>query len=140
MADRMIKILFLIAAGLVLPVLLIPVVKWTGYSLAVEEIFKAAAVFWLVLALSGKQRLWAGVMFGLLFGISESFLFFGQMWQGGALGIWGSRFLLTAPMHALTVLVMTLTAWKNRAWLPLGLGLALVIHWWFNSVAVNWIS
>ena len=66
--------IFTVMAGLLLPVLLIPVVKFTGYSEIVEEIAKGLVVLFLILNLpTHKLQILGGIAFGFLFGVSENF-------------------------------------------------------------------
>ena len=139
--SKAIKMVFLLAAGLVLPAILIPIVKLTGYSAIVEEIFKAAVVLWLILKLPGRWiKIWAGIGFGLLFGISENFLYLNQIFQMGDMSIFWQRFLWTVPMHIVTVLIMVLSGWKSKKFLILGLLLAIILHLWFNGAIMSLIK
>ena len=98
---------FLFAAGLVLPVFLIFIIRFTGYSEIVEEIAKALVVLFLILNFpSLKQKIGAGILFGFLFGLSENSFYLNQIFQLGDFSVFWQRFLWTVPMHIITVLVM----------------------------------
>lgn len=115
------------------PLLLIPIVQVVGYSLVFEELAKAVLVAGLLMSIpEPRLRLALGSMVGLLFGISESLLYFGQIFAFGDLGVFAERFLLTVPMHTLTVLIMVFCSLRGRRFVWIGLGLALALHLMFN--------
>ena len=129
-----IKIIFLIIAGLVLPLFLIPLIKFTGYSEIIEEIAKAFIVFFLILNIFDfKQKILAGIIFGFLFGLSENIFYLNNIFQLGDFSIFWQRFLWTVPMHIVTVLIIILPALKNKKLIVLGLIGAIIIHLLFNS-------
>src|SRR3989338_9590204 len=126
--------IFAVMAGMLLPALLIPVVKFTGYSEIVEEIAKALVVLFLILKIPGhRAQIFTGAAFGFLFGISENFLYLNQIFQFGDFSIFWQRFLWTVPMHFTTVLVMTLAGMGKKWFLILGLIGAVILHMLFNS-------
>jgi len=91
---------FLFVAGLVLPVILIFIVRFTGYSEIVEEIAKALVVLFLILNFPAlKQKIGAGILFGFLFGLSENFFYLNQIFQLGDFSVFWQRFLLDSA-HA----------------------------------------
>ncbi len=136
----MIKIVFLILAGLVLPLLLIPLIKFTGYSEIVEEIAKAGVVLFLILKLpSHKTRILAGIAFGFLFGLSESIFYLNNIFQIGDFSIFWQRFLWTVPMHIITVLVILFSGLVSRKWIILGLGGAIILHILFNGIGIEFL-
>ena len=106
-------------AGLALPVILILVVKVTGYSVVVEEVAKALVLLALVLPLPQTCWKWGmGALFGLLFGISENFLYLNQLLQQHDRLSFIHRFTLTVPMHVATVLLMFFAAKFGKKYLP----------------------
>lgn len=126
-------IILIIISGLILPLVLIPIVQLTGYSEVIEEIAKVLIIFFLVLKLSTlKQKIWAGVLFGFLFGLSESLLYLNNIFQLGDFSVFWQRILLTVPMHVITVLIMILFAFKNKKWIVLGLACSIILHLGFN--------
>ncbi|HDH31488.1 MAG TPA: PrsW family intramembrane metalloprotease [Candidatus Wolfebacteria bacterium] len=130
-----IKFIFLIITGLILPLILIPVVKLTGFSEIIEEISKALAVLFLIFRFSTlKQKIKAGILFGFLFGLSESIFYLNNIFQVGDFSIFWQRFLWTVPMHIITVLVILLPAFKNRKMIILGIIGAIIIHLLFNNL------
>ncbi|MDP3245051.1 MAG: PrsW family glutamic-type intramembrane protease [bacterium] len=132
--------IFAVMAGLLLPVLLIPVVKFTGYSEIVEEIVKALVVLLLILKMpSHGVQILIGAVFGFLFGISENFLYLNQIFQFGDLSIFWQRFLWTVPMHIITVLVILFSGLAGKKFVIFGLAGAIILHALFNSMVVNFL-
>ena len=131
---------FLFAAGLVLPVFLIFIVRFTGYSEIVEEIAKALVVFFLILNFPGlKQKIGVGILFGFLFGLSENFFYLNQIFQLGDFSVFWQRFLWTVPMHIITVLVMVFAGSVKKWVLIFGLTGAIILHALFNGIVVEFL-
>ncbi len=129
---------FVIMAGLILPVLLIPVVAISGYTEVVEEVAKALVVLFLILKLpSTKERLLAGVIFGFLFGLSESMFYLTTIFHIGDFGIFWQRFLFTVPMHITTVLILVSSGLTKKKFLFFGFAGALALHLLFNYSIIN---
>lgn len=130
--------IFIGVAGLLLPILLIPLVKFTGYSEVVEEIAKGLVVLFIILKLPNhKLQILAGIGFGFLFGLSENFLYLNQIFQVGNLGVFFERFIWTVPMHIITVLVILFSGLANKIFLFFGLIAAIILHALFNSIIVS---
>ena len=132
--------IFAVMAGMLLPALLIPVVKFTGYSEIVEEIAKALVVLFLILKIPGhRAQIFTGAAFGFLFGISENFLYLNQIFQFGDFSIFWQRFLWTVPMHIITALVILFSGLAGKKFIILGLTGAIILHALFNSVVVTFL-
>lgn len=135
-----IKIIFLILAGLVLPLLLIPLIKFTGYSEIVEEIAKALVVLFLILKLpSWKLQILGGIAFGFLFGFSENIFYLNNIFQLGDFNVFWQRFLWTVPMHIITVLVILFAGLAGKKWIVLGLAGAIILHTLFNGIVIEFL-
>ena len=130
--------IFILVAGLVLPLVLIPLIKLVGYSEIVEEIAKALVVLFLILKLPNhKWQIIVGAVFGLLFGLSENMLYLTNIFQLGDFSVFWSRFILTVPMHIVTVLVMVLSGMASRWFLMFGFVAAIVLHIVINGIVVS---
>ena len=69
--DAWQRFFLIFIVGLILPLLLIPLIKFTGYSEIVEEIAKELIVLFLILQLqTHKLQIFAGVVFLILFCLS----------------------------------------------------------------------
>jgi hypothetical protein len=132
--------IFIILSGLILPLFLIPLVKFTGYSEIVEEITKALVVLFLILKLpSHKMQIIAGIGFGFLFGLSENMFYLNNIFQLGDFSIFWQRFLWTVPMHIITVLVMVFAALAGKKFLIFGLAGAIILHALFNGIVIEFL-
>lgn len=127
-----------LVAGLVLPMILIPVARLVGYSEVVEEVAKTLVVLFLVMRLpTHKWQIIAALSFGVLFGVSENFLYLNQIFQLGDFSVFWQRFLWTVPMHMMTVLVILLARLSHRWFWIFGLIAAITMHALFNTIIVK---
>ncbi|MBI5071789.1 PrsW family intramembrane metalloprotease [Candidatus Falkowbacteria bacterium] len=127
-------------AGLILPALLIPLVKFAGYSEIFEEIAKALVILFLIFKLpTHKAQILAAGAFGFLFGLSENIFYLTNVFALGDFNIFWQRFLLTVPMHIITVLVMVFAGLARKYLLILGLVGAVVLHILFNGIIIDFL-
>ncbi len=123
-------------AGLVLPAVLIPIIAWTGYSEWVEETAKALVVAFLVLRVSVTAwRVGTALVFGFLFGLSETALYAAQAFQAGMGESVSARLATTVPMHMLTALVIAVPGLWGKKFVPVGWIAAVGLHILFNRLA-----
>lgn len=128
--------LLIVIAGFVLPLVLIPVINFTGYSEIVEELAKAAVILFLVFKLPNLRQQIAGVViFGFLFGLSESIFYLNNIFQVGNMGIFWQRFFTAIPMHIITALLIFAFARFNKWLILVGFFLASFLHILFNIFA-----
>ena len=136
--ENNLKITILVVAGIVLPLILLPVIKITGFSEIVEEIAKALVVLFLILKLpTWKLQILGGIAFGFLFGMSENFFYLNNIFQLGDFSIFWQRFIWIIPMHIITVLVMVFAGLARKWFLIFGLAGAIVLHILFNGIVVE---
>lgn len=137
--DFSIKILILILASVLLPFVLIIIEKtWLPYPAIVEEIAKALVIFFLILNLPGvKYKIAAGLLFGFLLGLSENIFYLTNFIESGDLTVFWQKFLLTIPMHIITVLVMVFAGSAKKWFLIFGLAGAIVLHALFNEIVTG---
>lgn len=120
-------------AGLILPLLLIPVIRITGHSVLVEESSKWLTVFGFTSYLGRNRQWWKqAAVFGLCFGISESFLYLSQLLQAHALPFFALRFVTAVPMHALTASLFSLSFKRSAIYAVLSLLAGILLHAGFN--------
>ena len=133
LASCFLRVAIIILSGLILPLILVTVVKQTGFTEIFEEILKALVVFFLILKLTSfKESIRIGILFGFLFGVSETFLYFNNICQLGDFNVFWQRVFLTVPMHIITVLIIllpSLKSKKNIIWGTLG---SIAVHLLFN--------
>ncbi|KKW03845.1 MAG: hypothetical protein UY37_C0004G0138 [Candidatus Beckwithbacteria bacterium GW2011_GWC2_49_11] len=106
----------------VLPMILWFVERLLPFPAVVEEAAKALVV---VRADSRRQAFF----WGLIFGLSEAFLFLVNANLLADLSGFWRRLALTVPMHGVTAGLIML--WGKRYWW-LGLPVAMLTHAWFN--------
>ena len=75
------------------------------------------------------------LLFGAVFGLSESLLFLPSAIQFGSLEPLLFRLFLTVPMHAVTMGAVGLGIANKGKWVFVGLAGAMLIHFLFNVVA-----
>lgn len=133
--NDIISLIFVIIAGLVLPAVLIPTVKFFGHTEIIEEVAKALIVLFLILKLpTNKTKIIYGLFFGLLFGLSESIFYLNNIFQFGDFSVFLQRILWTVPMHIITVLVMVFSGLTAKRFLIFGFIGAVILHMLFNSL------
>lgn len=120
-------------AGLVLPIILISIINFTGQSEIIEEIGKVLVVLFIILRNpSWKIRLEGAMVFGLLFGLSENIFYLINFLGTENYHIFLLRFVTTIPMHIVTVLIIFIfTEIKKYFWI-FGLILSVLVHFLFN--------
>jgi len=129
--------LFISVSAFILPLLLIPIISVIGWSEVIEEIAKFIVIVLLILKLPDRRtQLWAGVAFGAIFGISETCLYFNQIFQFGDFNVFWWRLFLTVPMHILTVLVVIISSFPGKRFTIAGLAVAIALHLLFNTLAI----
>ena len=138
--ENNLKITILVVAGIVLPLILLPVIKITGFSEIVEEIAKALVVLFLILKLpTWKLQILGSIAFGFLFGMSENFFYLNNIFQLGDFSIFWQRFIWIIPMHIITVLVMVFAGLARKWFLIFGLAGAIVLHILFNGIVIEFL-
>lgn len=122
-------------SGLLLPLLLFPIIALVGYSEIIEEIAKACVVFFLVFKLPHtRHKISAGILFGFLFGLSESVFYLANIVPAGDFSIFWQRMIWTVPMHMTTVLIIVFSGMKDRTYVLVGTVVATIVHLLYNSV------
>jgi len=133
-----VDVILVIIAGLIFPVLLIPIISILGNSEIIEEAAKALLIFFLINRLpSIRGRIIAGIFFGALFGLSESILYLNQIIQFADFRVFSDRIFWTIPMHVITVLSMVFAGYFGKKFFIIGLFFAIFIHLSFNSVIIQ---
>lgn len=119
--------------GLVLPIVLIFIINFTGQSEIIEEIGKVLVILFIILRNpSWKIRLEGAVVFGLLFGLSENMFYLINFLGTENYHIFLLRFITTIPIHIVTVLIIFIfTEIKKYFWI-FGLILSILVHLLFN--------
>ncbi len=109
-------------AALVSPFFLLLIESFLPYPYVVEEVFK----FFLAKYSSTTKT---AIILGLLFSISEA-IFYSMNPDSSIF-----RILIVTPMHITTILIMQYSTKKKNLW-PIGLLLAILIHYLFNTFSI----
>lgn len=143
--ENSIRFVAVIVLGLLLPFLLLPLVKignMTGFGLfqsteILEEIAKALVVLFFISRFEGvKLDIYAGVLFGILFGFSETMFYLANIFTTGDFSIFWDRILYTIPMHIITTLILVFSVLYYRWFIILGLVFSSMVHIFYNYVFV----
>ncbi|MFS8158856.1 MAG: PrsW family glutamic-type intramembrane protease [Candidatus Roizmanbacteria bacterium] len=123
----------------IIPFILWPLELIFPYPAVLEEAAKAASLFFLYRKVPIYRPLPVGLVFGILFAITESTLYLFNIYMVGDIHTYIIRLLLTIPLHTLTSIIISHTIFK-KPWLKIvGILIAIVGHYIFN-VAVASLS
>jgi hypothetical protein len=131
------KSTFLVVLVLALtgPLILFPVEYLFPYPHIVEELFKLLVVLF-ILNIEKKSKanyLWAAVLFGLFFVLSESIFYLMNIFATGQFDHFFLRLMYTTPLHLGTVILMYFGfRQKGYFWGGLTLLLSIIIHYYYN--------
>lgn len=135
-STSLIMVIFLLA--LISPIILLLLIKYTGYSEIIEEIFKALVVLFLILRLPTlESKIVVGLSFALLFSLSENMFYLDNIFRLGNLSIFVKRFVWTMPMHLATTMIILCFGLINKKLIIVGLFLAIFLHLLFNNIIVK---
>lgn len=113
-------------SALVSPFFLLLIEKYIPYPYIIEEIFK----FYLAKKSDSTK---SAIILGILFSLSESIFYVFNPSYILNPKLFIARITLVSAMHATTIIVMYYFLNKNKLW-PIGLALAITIHYMFNSL------
>jgi hypothetical protein len=113
--------------ALVFPFFILLIENFLPYPYIVEELFK----FFLAKKASSTKVV---IILGLLFSVSEAIFYFLNPVYSLNLTAYSIRLMAVSAMHITTILVMYYFLKKKSLW-PIGLLLAILIHYLFNSLA-----
>ena len=119
---------FLPVIALILPLAALLIEKVLPYPYIVEEILKGSLVF----SIKGHKIL-ISILIGLLFAFTETFLYGTSIMLTGGVVLFLKRLVITSILHSLTSLVMGLSVLRSRKFFLLGLVLAMLFHWIYNT-------
>jgi RsiW-degrading membrane proteinase PrsW (M82 family) len=120
----------LIAA--ILPFILWPIEYFLPYPHLIEELAKAALVYYLAKELTGSHLIKEALIIGFVFSITETVLFLLNILPTGDSTTLALRLLMTTPLHILTTLIIAIPTAINKKFLPFGLLGAILVHYFFN--------
>lgn len=120
------------------PFILWPIEMLAPYPHILEEFFKLALV---LIILNGRgpafRKITLGLTSGVLFALSETFLYFLNIFQANQFNLFAQRLIFTIPLHVATMILMILPALRKRELVLVGFLLAVALHYFFNLLVVN---
>ena len=118
--------------ALVAPFLVFIIELFLPYPYIVEEAIKAILVFQLIDLKNKKNQLTITVFMGILFSLTETVFYFFNFFMLTSLTPLIERLVLTTLLHTFTIVIILLSTWINKKLLPIGVLLAMVIHYIYN--------
>ncbi len=127
-------VLFLLPLfALMTPFIIWPIEQLFPYPYIVEEVAKGIFIFFVLSLPHRKTQLLYAILIGLLFSLSENVLYIFNIINVGTVSFLLERLFLTIALHIGTMLVMFIVALRNRRLVPLGVQVAGIAHYLFNS-------
>lgn len=118
------------------PLFLWPIELFIKYPYIIEELFKLGLVVAIFITVRKKMNaVKLAVLAGLLFALSETVLYMFNIALVGQPQDLFLRLIATSALHIGTCVLMLLFALYRRWLLFVGLGLAILLHFAFNSLA-----
>ncbi len=115
------------------PFLVWPIELIFPYPYIIEELVKGVLVFIIIRSVSnGAIKFKLTILVGVLFAFSETVFYMVNFFLVGSLITVLERLLWTIPLHTITSLVILIPALVNKKLFPVGIILAMVIHFYFN--------
>ena len=118
-------------AAAIAPLAIWPIEYFLPYPYLIEELAKAALVYFIISSKT-KNPIKIGILTGLLFGFSETVLYYLNILPTGQLTILFVRIITTIPLHIVTTLVILIPSLKRLKLMPWGILLAVILHFLFN--------
>jgi len=116
------------------PLFLLPIEKLLPYPYVIEELLKLGVVF-LIFKAERERNLLKWVVFtGLIFTISESIFYLTNIFALGKFSLFPQRVILTGILHIGTLILLYFSIRKGYFWLVGGVTIAILIHYFYNSV------
>lgn len=124
--------MIIILFGAIMPFILWPIEYFLPFPYVVEELAKAILVIAIIKYTDRPMQVRIAAFSGLLFAISESvFYIFNILLVGTSITLL-QRLLLTIPLHVGTILIILFFGMKRKEFIPIGVVIAGIIHYYFN--------
>jgi hypothetical protein len=115
------------------PFLVWPIEFFFPYPYVIEELAKAILVLIVIQSTpNGAMKFKLTVLVGVLFAFSETVFYITNLFLVGNLTMFFERLLWTTPLHTITSLIILLPTFINKKLMPVGLILAMIVHYYFN--------
>ncbi len=114
------------------PFVIWPMELFLPYPYIIEEIAKGFLVFFALDCANRSLQVKTVLASAVLFTLSETVLYSLNIALVGDLSTLLIRFILTAILHSLTMLIILISAFKHKWFLPIGVAAAMLIHYFYN--------
>lgn len=128
-------IVLLFAAIAPFPTWLIEV--FLPYPFVIEEIVKAALVFFILNTAGRVAQVRLAILASLIFTFTESVMYITNILLVGTPWTFIERLIFTAALHTITILIILLSGMKKKEFIPLGVIAAIAIHYFFNVLVAG---
>jgi hypothetical protein len=117
---------------LIVPFVLWPIERFLPYPHIIEEIAKLLLVWNVANYENSKIGVIMTITMGILFTLSETAIHSYNLFFSGGFIQFANRVVLTGLLHSLTFVLLFVTIKINKKLAPLGLLIAVVIHYAYN--------
>jgi len=118
-------------AAAIAPFVVWPIEYFLPYPYLIEELAKAILVYFILIS-DSRNPLKLGIIAGLLFGFSETVLYYLNILPTGQISILLIRVFTTIPLHIATTLIILIPSRRKLKLMPWGVLLAIILHFLFN--------
>jgi len=132
--DKIFANILLPLMALIAPFLVWPIEYFLPYPYLIEEIVKAILVFNIIFFVNKKNQLVIAATVGVLFSLSESVLYSFNFFPLNSIMPFFYRIFATTLLHSGTILIMLLFFSKSKKLFPIGLTVAILIHYLYNKI------
>ncbi len=129
-------IILVLLMALISPLFLFPLEKFLPYPYVIEELLKAFLILMIIRLPKKTTQIKTALLSIFLFALSENIFYLANFISGQSLNAFGQRFLLTTILHIFTAAIILFPAQRKRAFIFLGLILAIFIHYIYNQAVL----
>lgn len=120
----------LIAA--IAPFFIWPIESLLPYPYIIEEIVKTILILFVIDLFSRVAQVKIVLASAILFTISETVLYMLNIALVGDFSTLALRFILTASLHSLTMVIILISTFKSKWLILVGIIAAILIHYYYN--------
>lgn len=116
----------------ILPFIIWPIELLLPYPYIVEEIAKGVLVLFVINLPDKSTQIKIVLASAATFTLSETVLYSLNIALVGDLSTLLTRFILTTILHSLTMLIILISTFQNKWFVPTGVAAAMLIHYFYN--------
>jgi RsiW-degrading membrane proteinase PrsW (M82 family) len=132
--DKIFANILLPLMALMAPFLVWPIEYFLPYPYLIEEFIKAILVFNIIYFVNKQHQLMIAAIIGILFSLSETVLYSFNFFPLNSIMPFFYRIFATTLLHSGTILIMLLFSIKSKKLFPIGLTVAILIHYLYNKI------